>query len=134
MATLMVELAPELYERLRQKAERNGESVEDTARGLLAERLASPAEPAAKSERELVTIIIKSSDENTISLPAQLMEELNLREGDEVKAILEGETLRLTRLDKFLALRGVLADDKAFDEAMQFLERAWQSWTTIKSV
>jgi len=37
-------------------------------------------------------------------------------------------------LDQFLALRGALRDDEAFDAAMEFLEKAWQQWTTLESV
>ncbi len=81
-----------------------------------------------------MVIVVKSSDEGTISLPVQLMEKLGLREGDEVKATLDGQTLRLTRLQNFLNLRGALADDEAFDRAMELIEQAWQSWTIPKSV
>ena len=77
-----------------------------------------------------MTVVGKSSDENTISIPAWLMDILKLREGDQVKAIVNGETLRLARLDRFLKLRGMLADDDAFDRAMEWVDRAWQTWTT----
>jgi antitoxin component of MazEF toxin-antitoxin module len=76
-----------------------------------------------------MTLVVKSSDENIISLPARLMTVLNLREGEAIKAIVEGETLRLARLSSFLSLRGVLADDDGFDRALEFIDRAWQSWT-----
>ena len=76
-----------------------------------------------------MTIVVKSSDEDAISLPARLMAVLNLREGDEVKATVDGHTLRLARLDRFLSLRGAFADDTAFDRAMEYIDRAWQSWT-----
>ena len=76
-----------------------------------------------------MTLVVKSSDENTISLPARLMAVLNLREGEAIKAIVEGETLRLARLSSFLGLRGVLANDDGFDRALDFIDRAWQSWT-----
>lgn len=76
-----------------------------------------------------MTIIVQSSDENAISLPAWLMDVLNLHEGDAVKAVVDGQTLRLTRLDMFLALRGALADDEAFDRAIDFIDQAWNSWT-----
>jgi len=81
-----------------------------------------------------MTIVVKSSDDKHISFPSQLMAALNLREGDEVKAIVEGDHIRIARLDKFLNLRGVLSADEAFDQAMQFLDRAWQSWTVPASV
>ena len=81
-----------------------------------------------------MVIVVKSSDESTISLPAQLMEKLGLCEGDEVKATFDGQTLRLTRLQNFLNLRGALADDEAFDRAMELIEQAWQSWAIPKSV
>lgn len=77
-----------------------------------------------------MAIVIKSADENTISIPSKIMALLGLREGDQVKAIVSGETLRLARLDQFLKLRGALAEDEAFDRAMTCLDRAWQTWTT----
>ena len=77
-----------------------------------------------------MTLIVLSNDENAISLPADLMEKLMLQEGDQVSAILEGQTLRLAKLDKFLRLRGVLAEDSSFDEAMNLLERSWESWNS----
>ena len=76
-----------------------------------------------------MTIVIKSSDEKHISIPASLMAQLNLREGEEVKAVVDGNTLRLERIDKLLKLRGVLANNPAFDQAMEYLERAWKAWT-----
>jgi antitoxin component of MazEF toxin-antitoxin module len=84
-------------------------------------------------EIEFMTVIVKSSDENTIALPERLLRELNLSDGDEVKAVLDGQTLQLTRLDRFLSLKGALADDEAFDEAMQLLSQAWESWTPLNS-
>jgi hypothetical protein len=32
-----------------------------------------------------------------------------------------------------LALRGTLADDEAFDEAMSLLEQGWQAWPVLDS-
>lgn len=76
-----------------------------------------------------MTIVIKSSDEQTISLPASLLKRLRLQEGDEIKAILEGQTLRLSKLADFLSLSGALANDDGFDEAMEIVDKAWQTWT-----
>ena len=81
-----------------------------------------------------MSMIVKSSGEDTIFLPARLMTELNLHEGDEVKTIVEGETLRLARLDKFLGLRGAFANDESFDRAMERIDQAWKSWTLPSSV
>jgi len=78
--------------------------------------------------------IIKSHSENVIAIPEHLMTALSLHEGDRVKAIVAGETLRLASLDRFLALRGVFADDEGFDEAMKLLNQGWQEWTTPNSV
>ncbi len=69
---------------------------------------------------------MKSSTEDTISLPAGLMNLLGLHEGDEIKAIVEGQTLRPASLDQFLALRGALQNNEAFDKALEFIDRAWQ--------
>ncbi len=71
-----------------------------------------------------MTMVVQSSSEDTISLPAWLMSLLNLQEGDEIKTIIEGQTVRLASLDQFLALRGVLDDDESFDTAIEFLDRA----------
>jgi hypothetical protein len=81
-----------------------------------------------------MTVVVISSEDDVISLPSRLMAGLKWREGDEIKVILDGQTLRLTRLDNFLALRGALADDDAFDEAMEQIEQQWQSWTIPSSV
>ena len=84
-------------------------------------------------EIKAMVIVIKSSDENSISLPIHLMKELELNEGDEIKATFDGHSLLLTRLDKFLALRGSLADDEVFDEAIEQLDKVWDSWTPLPS-
>jgi antitoxin component of MazEF toxin-antitoxin module len=81
-----------------------------------------------------MTITIQVSKKDAISMPADLAAALDLRDGDKVKAVVEGKTLRLARLDKFLALEGALADDDAFDEAMDYLDRAWEKWTPPVSV
>ncbi len=81
-----------------------------------------------------MTTIVKSSTEDVITLPSSLMAILDLQEGDEVKAVTEGHSLRLTPLDKFLALRGILREDKSFDEATEYLNRAWKLWKTGESV
>ncbi len=75
-------------------------------------------------------ITIKVSKQDIISIPANLATALDLREGDQVKAVVDGKTLRLARLDKFLALQGALADDDAFDKAIEYIDQAWQKWTT----
>ncbi|HIP70112.1 MAG TPA: hypothetical protein EYH05_01800 [Anaerolineae bacterium] len=59
------------------------------------------------------------------------MDLLNLHDGDEVKTIVEGKTLRITPLEQFLALRGTLEDDQEFDAAMKFVDKAWQEWTIL---
>lgn len=65
-----------------------------------------------------MTIVAKSTRMDTIFLPEKLFNLLKLREGDAVKIVVEGHTLRVSRLEAFLNLRGVLADDEAFDCAM----------------
>ena len=62
-----------------------------------------------------MTLIVQSSSEDVISLPAWLMDLLNLQEGDEIKTVVDGQTLRITPLEQFLALRGALKDDPEFD-------------------
>jgi antitoxin component of MazEF toxin-antitoxin module len=80
-----------------------------------------------------MTIIIKSTTENSIAIPKALMKALNLHDGDEVKAVVDGETLRLAGLNKFLSLRGALANDQDFERAMESNDKAWQAWTTNES-
>lgn len=81
-----------------------------------------------------MTLIVQSSSEDVISLPTWLMNTLNLHEGDEIKTIITGRTLRITPLDQFLALRGVLKNDQEFDGAIKFLNQAWQEWQPPNSV
>jgi antitoxin component of MazEF toxin-antitoxin module len=73
-------------------------------------------------ESQQVTVI-KSTDENTISIPEHLMDALRLHEGDQVKTIVDGVTLRLASLSRFLALHGIFAEDEGFIEAMRSLGR-----------
>ena len=73
-------------------------------------------------------VIAKSSRDDTIFLPEQLMALLQLHEGDEVKATIEGQVLRLAQVEAFLALRGVFADDDQFDDAMLVMHKGWDSW------
>lgn len=80
-----------------------------------------------------MTITVKRSDEDTIFLPAWLLATLKLQDGNTVKAIVEGQSLRLARLDQFLALRGALADDQEFDRAMNSLDQMWMQWTMPNS-
>jgi len=80
-----------------------------------------------------MAIIVKSVNENTISLPGWLMKHLNLNDGEEVKTYIEGKTLRLSSLNQFIALRGALSEDDGFDAAMEFLNKAWDSWRTQDS-
>jgi hypothetical protein len=80
-----------------------------------------------------MTVVVKSPREDMISLPDWLMRSLNLRDGDKIKTVIEGQTLRMTSLDQFLALRGALKDDAEFDAAMASIEKAWQSWTVSNS-
>ena len=61
MTTLTLELAPDLYERLRQEAERKGESVKNAAQELLAERLSALPSPAQMSERERVREALRAA-------------------------------------------------------------------------
>jgi len=81
-----------------------------------------------------VTIIARSTKEDTIFLPERLFNLLKLREGDAIRAVVDGQVLRVARLEAFLNLRGVLADDEAFDRAIEELEQGWNAWTLPGSV
>jgi antitoxin component of MazEF toxin-antitoxin module len=76
-----------------------------------------------------MTIVARSTKTDTIFLPERLFSLLKLREGDAVKVIVEGQTLRVARLEAFLNLRGALADDEAFDHAMAEIDQGWNEWT-----
>jgi len=76
-----------------------------------------------------VTLVARSTRADTIFLPERLFSLLKLREGDAVKVVVEGQTLRVARLEAFVNLRGALADDEAFDRAMEDLDQGWNAWT-----
>jgi antitoxin component of MazEF toxin-antitoxin module len=80
-----------------------------------------------------MTVVARSTRDDTIFLPERLLTLLRLRDGDAVKAIVEGQTLRVARLEAFLNLRGALADDDAFDQAMKEVEGGWHAWTYPES-
>jgi len=74
-----------------------------------------------------MTLILKTSNEETIALPAWLMKLLILHEGDQIKVIIEGVNIRLTPINQFLSLQGVLKDDGDSDKAIDSLNQGWQS-------
>jgi len=76
-----------------------------------------------------MTVVARSVRDDTIFLPEKLLTLLRLREGDAVKAIVEGQTLRVAQLGAFLNLRGALADDEDFDQAIEELAQRWNAWT-----
>ncbi|MCP4420022.1 MAG: AbrB/MazE/SpoVT family DNA-binding domain-containing protein [Chloroflexi bacterium] len=76
-----------------------------------------------------MNVVVKISEDDAIAIPPKLMAALNLREGDKVKVMMEGQILRVTPLEQFLALEGVFQDDDAFAQAMKLVEQGWQSWT-----
>ncbi len=80
-----------------------------------------------------MTVVARSTRDDTIFLPEKLLARLRLREGEAVQAIVEGQTLRVARLEAFLSLRGALADDDAFDQAMQEVEQGWSTWKSAES-
>lgn len=80
-----------------------------------------------------MTTVIKASEDDVISIPADMMRQLGLRPGERVQATIENGMLRVKRIESFLALRGVLAGDIAFDKAMQEINDAWLSWSTPAS-
>jgi antitoxin component of MazEF toxin-antitoxin module len=79
--------------------------------------------------RRTMTTVAKSTRLDTMFLPEKLFNLLKLREGDVVKIVVEGHTLRVSRLEAFLNLRGALADDEAFDCAMAEIDQGWNEWT-----
>ncbi len=81
-----------------------------------------------------MNMIVKTSDDDVILIPNQLMKALNLQDGDQVAAVVEGKTLKLTPVEQFLALRGVFQNEEAFEQAIEELNKAWESWTPTPSV
>ncbi len=81
----------------------------------------------------IVTLIVKSMDDNVISLPKWLMAQLNLVDGDSISPVVEGAALHLKPLQRFLALRGLLRDDDSYEKAIGELEASWQQWTFPES-
>lgn len=81
-----------------------------------------------------MTVVVKGTTENVISLPGWLMERLALAEGDSVTLVVDGDTLHLKPLERFLNLRGVYQDDDDFEKAIDDLNQAWQQWTHPESV
>jgi antitoxin component of MazEF toxin-antitoxin module len=75
-----------------------------------------------------MTTVVKISDDDKIAIPRRLMELLNLSDGDQVKPVVDGGTLRLEPVESFLGLKGSLADDEAFDRAIEEIQSEWQEW------
>lgn len=81
-----------------------------------------------------MTIVVRSTNDDVISIPAWLLKALNLREGSAVKATIDGQSLNISPIAEFLALRGVYSDDASFEQAIQSLDGQWESWTKELSV
>jgi ParB-like chromosome segregation protein Spo0J len=103
MTDLLLELAPDLYGRLQQEAERMGKPLDKTAQELLAQRLADLPSPVQKSEKERVREALRAG-----GLLTELGPEMKKRARqatmslDEVRAALDragGEPLSETILE-----------------------------------
>ena len=53
-------------------------------------------------------------------------------ESTTIELLVPKDAARL-RLDQFLALRGVYADDQDFDNAMNLIDKLWTQWTVPNS-
>jgi predicted nucleic acid-binding protein/antitoxin component of MazEF toxin-antitoxin module len=78
----------------------------------------------AKEELSM-TLLITSTEQNKITIPAWLMATLNLHEGEEVSAIVEGDTLRVERIASMSPQNGkaradALSAGPDIDEAHDF--------------
>jgi len=80
-----------------------------------------------------MTLIVKGTHTQTMTLPVWVMRQLHVHEGEEVKMTIEDDALRLTPLEQFLALRGAWREDDACDQALTYLDQAWQAWTAAPS-
>ena len=74
-----------------------------------------------RNHRSIFNDHYESANNEIISLPQWLMTSLNLRDGDKIKPVVEGHTLRLNKLDQFLSLKAVLKDNDEFDSAIENL-------------
>ena len=81
-----------------------------------------------------MTVTVRSSNEEIMTMPIWVMKRLNLHDGEEIAPIIEGQSIRFSPVEQFLGLRGVLRDDADFDAAMELLEQRWQTWTFPESV
>ena len=77
-----------------------------------------------------MTVIVTNSTEDVISIPEWLMKALNLDDGTSVRATVDGQTLSLSPVAEFLALRGVYSSDKQFEGAVDSIQQQWDTWTT----
>ncbi|MBC7228365.1 MAG: hypothetical protein H5T61_14225 [Thermoflexales bacterium] len=66
--------------------------------------------------------VVRTSNADVVYLPVSLMDALGLHDGDLVKAQVDQQALRLSRVSRFLELRGALAEDEEFDRALELLE------------
>lgn len=49
-----------------------------------------------------MTLIVRRTEENTVTLPDWVLKQLHLHEGEEVKTSIEGQSVRFTPLEQFL--------------------------------
>jgi antitoxin component of MazEF toxin-antitoxin module len=66
-------------------------------------------------------------------MPEELLEQLALRDGDEVRVIVQDDSIHLSKIAAFLQLQGILENDATFDEAMNLLQGKWRKWQATGS-
>ncbi len=68
-----------------------------------------------------MTVIVRSSNEEMMTLPTWMMKRLNLRDGEKITPIIEGQSVRFSAVEQFLSLRGILRDNTEFDTAIDLM-------------
>ena len=81
-----------------------------------------------------MTVTVRSSNEEIMMLPKWLMARLNLRDGEKITPMFDGQALRFSPVEQFLGLRGILRDDSEFDSAVDLLNQGWQAWEYPESM
>ncbi len=86
------------------------------AREMLLSYLEALAVDCMSAEGRTMTVVVKRSEGDVISLPASMMADLNLQEGDDVMIVVNGKVVHIARAQDPSEVRAMFSDYEDLDD------------------
>jgi bifunctional DNA-binding transcriptional regulator/antitoxin component of YhaV-PrlF toxin-antitoxin module len=79
-------------------------------------------------------LTVKSSKKNLITFPENLLDEIGIKEGEEIDIrVRKGSIIILKKTEGFFALEGALKDSNV-KNTLKELDKAWKKWKPLESL